>query len=230
MCGIFCTISRDGHRLPSSNATDLLQHRGPDIVQEYRVALDDQTRRNISLSFSASVLSLRGSAVTPQPLVDTKTGSVLCWNGEAWKLFGEPVTGNDGAAIFELLTEACQEAESHTCIVNILQAIRGPFAFVFCDGLNGKLYFGRDCLGRRSLLRTSTSSSSVTISSVYDKTAGNVSMPWDEVETDGIHIYDLSTPISDTSPDLFAELVVPFVVPSTTSQVSELRSIVSTCL
>ena len=37
-------------------------------------------------------------------------------------------------------------------ILEIMQSIEGPWAFIYFDDAENKLFFGRDKLGRRSLL------------------------------------------------------------------------------
>jgi asparagine synthetase B (glutamine-hydrolysing) len=226
MCGIFCTVSHEGHVSPSSNAICLLRERGPDCFEEHRITVKDQTNRVIYLSFSSSVLSLRGHKVTPQPLYDQASGCVLCWNGEAWKLSGNIVNGNDSTALFQLLVQASHGNESQSRILAILEHVRGPFALVFYDGQSKKLYFGRDCLGRRSLLKTTTSTGTVMISSVSDLT---LDASWTEIEADGIHIFDFcpSNTTGSSSSSEHAEILVPYIVPFPGSQSPGEQSIVS---
>ena len=114
---------------------------------------------------------------------------MLCWNGEAWKIDGRAVKGNDGEAIFALLTEASVSAAGdEAAIVNVLRSIRGPFAFVYFDNPSGRVYFGRDRLGRRSLLTFSNKDDqSLTISSI----SGSCDSLWKEVEADGIYICNI---------------------------------------
>jgi asparagine synthetase B (glutamine-hydrolysing) len=223
MCGIFCTISRDGHASPSSNATRLLQDRGPDSLQEHRVTLKNQANQDVFLSLSSSVLSLRGQNVTVQPLVDEQSGCVLCWNGEAWKLSGHAVAGNDSIALFKILVQAALKSERETGVLKILEQIRGPFSLVFYDGQSKMLYFGRDCLGRRSLLKTTTSTGTTIISSVCDLT---LETSWSEVEADGIHSCDLLSSSYSSSGQL-AEQLTPYVVSSLLAGSLASQSIVS---
>lgn len=226
MCGIFCIVSRHGYQSPSSNGTCLLQHRGPDSLQEHRTKLKTEANEDVYLSFSSSVLSLRGTAVVSQPLVDETSGSVLCWNGEAWKLSGNTVQGNDSKALFELLVLAAVSAESYSNVLSILEETRGPYALVFYDGHSKKLYFGRDCLGRRSLLRTSTTTGDLVISSVCDLT---LNTPWFEIEAEGVHVIDLSLP-APTEPSLehtFPEHLVPHTTLYLDPPGQNIKSIVS---
>jgi asparagine synthetase B (glutamine-hydrolysing) len=140
------------------------------------------------ISAMSTVLALRGNHVTVQPFVNPSNGSILCWNGEAWKIGSNSIEGNDGQLLFDLLmrassTQKCA-AESIVAILNILQTISGPFAFVFVDKIHSQIYFGRDCLGRRSLLyKIDGDSHTLHLSSVADPTSG----PWLEVEADAIY-------------------------------------------
>ncbi|KDN45909.1 hypothetical protein K437DRAFT_246888 [Tilletiaria anomala UBC 951] len=76
------------------------------------------------------------------------------WNGE-----------NDGKAIFEALTDILEECEkqvsvtgpspmAHEVLASILDEVEGPFAFVLIEPSRARIFYGRDMLGRRSLLHT----------------------------------------------------------------------------
>ena len=153
------------------------------------------------LNFVSTVLSLRGDKVTAQPLVDNSSGSVLCWNGEAWKINDKPVAGNDTLAVFHSIIKASQSPAESTsqskadklsliALVNALSAISGPFSFLYYDAANRRVVYGRDMLGRRSLLVKRGSGDEWTIASIYD---GCSSGNWEEVEADGIYSLDLTT-------------------------------------
>ena len=151
------------------------------------------------LQLTATVLSLRGDHVAPQPLTCPSTGSALCWNGEAWRVAREELSRekNDGEEVFKLLLDA--ESEGVKGIARVLNSISGPFAFVFYDKPNGRVWFGRDCLGRRSLLRHQASverdgHDGIIIASVTD---ADKQKGWKEVEADGVYYIDLgeATPV-----------------------------------
>lgn len=55
---------------------------------------------------------------------------------------------NDG---MKLLQELCK-VESDEQVMTVLGSLEGPYAFVFYHAGSQSLYFGRDPLGRRSLL------------------------------------------------------------------------------
>lgn len=135
----------------------------------------------------STVLALRGGQVTPQPFVDASSGSALCWNGEAWNIGSDPVTGNDGQAVFNLLMKASSSttlaSDSTTAVLEVLRNISGPFAFVFLDRNHDQLYFGRDRLGRRSLVsKYDYDFSILELCSVSGEKSS-----WVEVEADGIY-------------------------------------------
>ena len=140
----------------------------------------------------SSVLALRGDHVQLQPLLDDGTGSFLCWNGEAWKVDAATVDGNDSSHIFHLLLQSMRKRYEGTAdpVVSVLNKIAGPFAFVFFDGLRRKLYFGRDRLGRRSLLQNQSRTDWIKLCSVPE--ANNVA--WSEVDYSGIYVVDLDVP------------------------------------
>jgi hypothetical protein len=196
MCGIFFSLCRARSASPDAGTAHLLRNRGPDHVGTHHVPLSaDHDQLLYQATFVSTVLSLRGTTVIEQPLVDEPSGSVLCWNGEAWKLAGQPVSGSDSQLVFQTLLEACGTSSNgegglaQRQTVNVLSSIRGPYAFVFYDARNRYLYYGRDCLGRRSLLRKHGSDDEVLLSSVCDNSTGQ---GWAEIEADGIHVIDLS--------------------------------------
>ena len=170
MCGIYCALSVDKAPNQSDVPKDLLQRRGPDSCREHTVTFRDSHGQLITLFLLSTVLSLRGSGIVTQPLIDEESGSAFCWNGEAWSIDEAAVTGNDSLAVFSLLLQASQDTSDPTKVATIsafaqaISRIRGPYAFVFYDALNQLLYFGRDCLGRRSLVRSRDTSGNLVLS------------------------------------------------------------------
>lgn len=209
MCGIFFSLSASEHVLPQDKTATWLQNRGPDNYYTYLLKLESlngaavstTAPKTIYLTFISSVLALRGDHVASQPLVDGDSNSVLCWNGEAWKINGELVDGNDTELIFQKFIEALEDHhdasetedirpdDSITRLTNVISNITGPFSFVFYDGLHRRLYFSRDCLGRRSLLHGQENYGNLRICSVCDGPPGAA---FEEVETNGLHMIDLS--------------------------------------
>lgn len=215
MCGIYCTISRGAVIEPSQHARELLRHRGPDVLDSMTrtVAEPDSPDKSnkVSIHFTSSVLALRGETAVPQPLQDTVNDSVLCWNGEAWKTVDGVVSGNDGMVIMGLLSNASRHADSQSRILRVIEQIRGPFALVYYDGKD-KLYYGRDCLGRRSLMIARLEDGSAIISSVADL---SLNAQWSEVDADGLYVFDLSTEGRQQS--VFSPTHIPSVIISADS-------------
>ncbi|KUI63731.1 hypothetical protein VM1G_10585 [Cytospora mali] len=203
MCGIHVSISPSK---PPDISTDLkrcLCSRGPDHIATYETRLgnienddddDDDDGDNdkacaaAHLAFTSTVLALRGDHVARQPLIDSESASVLCWNGEAWRIRQSDVAGNDGEVIAALLGEAVRRGRAgrQDAIMDVFRSISGPFAFVFLDKASGKLYFGRDRLGRRSLLIRHDG-----LQLVLSSVAGSADPLWEEVEAGGVYVLDL---------------------------------------
>lgn len=205
MCGIHAVISASAPGELSPSLRQRLCSRGPDHISTHEARLlpsrsnpDDDgdgggapPTEAVHLAFNSTVLALRGDRVARQPFVDPDTGSVLCWNGEAWRVRHHDVgDGNDGEAIAGLLSEAVRGGggarDREEGVLRILRSIDGPFAFVFLDRPSGRVYFGRDRLGRRSLL-VRADGAQLVLSSV----AGSADESWKEVEADGVYVLDL---------------------------------------
>ncbi|RKP06133.1 hypothetical protein THASP1DRAFT_32045 [Thamnocephalis sphaerospora] len=130
--------------------------RGPDAAGEHIVQLNGDGHPSVALRFFGATLHLRGDRVTQQPLVD-QHGNVLCWNGEVFA--GLEIGENNDAVCLQHALEHAVDA-GHT-VLSVLNAIRGPFAMIYYEAARQRLWFGRDCLGRRSLLWKSTSDAGV---------------------------------------------------------------------
>lgn len=176
MCGIYVSISKTTPQPPSEQLKERLQNRGPDAVESYETSACSDHGAATHILVYATVLSLRGDEVTKQPLLSQphadESRSFLCWNGEAWSISGQRVTGNDSQAVFKLLLQAAEEdasGQDPVCDFSqvglTLDAVQGPFAFVFFDARNRRLTYGRDRLGRRSLVGRNTGGT-LTLSSV----------------------------------------------------------------
>ena len=119
MCGILFWIEQEAEL---RNPVDLLKRihgRGPDSLHTRSVEAYDHR-----LSFTSSVLHLRGSHVVRQP-ISNDSGDVLCWNGEAWSGLNIDEAENDTAALFAVLTR------NPTNVDRVLESIKGPYAIVY---------------------------------------------------------------------------------------------------
>jgi len=178
MCGILVSIeSGDATVQEYNETTPWIASRGPDSLQTLKTAVPTDNG-TVTLTLTSSVLHLRGHEVTVQPLVSAAS-DVLCWNGEFWKGLDIKDDENDGLKLLEALS--CT-----TEVWKVMERIEGPWALVYFSAKEKKIWYGRDCLGRRSLLRKRTSLGGLLLSSV-----GIDMEAWEEVEVDGLWCLDL---------------------------------------
>ena len=209
MCGIFSSVSRREHVRPCEKLQKLLLQRGPDFagLQERRASSTEHPIEHLSVVIFATVLALRGDQVVQQPVVSGKLhhvpstsdadSSLSCWNGEAWTVNGSPITQNDTLLVTSLLLENKYQQNTGRClshdlpaVMQILRSIKGPFAFLFYDPVNQRIYFGRDFLGRRSLLYK-VDDDALCICSVTDGSSG-----WCEIDANRVFVVDLNDDLS----------------------------------
>lgn len=190
MCGIFFSAAKGRPVLPDQETVDALQARGPDSYKILHAPDSADCEAKVHLTFVSSVLALRGDQIQEQPLGDLSSGSYFCWNGEAWKTGGLLVQGNDSAYIWDLLRRVSQieDNERQRHISEVLSSIAGPFSFVFYDAPSSTVYFGRDRLGRRSLLMNRSDAGSLTLSSI---STADHRTTFEEVSTNAIHYLTL---------------------------------------
>ncbi|KAJ8954792.1 hypothetical protein NQ318_014904 [Aromia moschata] len=138
MCGIICIVSSQNS---STNLLEIFENfkqnllrRGPDSLnfEKYR-------SENYDILFAATVLWLQGKCITVQPLYDDN--SVFIYNGDVFGGISDDSRREfgDTKIIFELLRDT-------KSIPKTLSKLHGPYAFVYFDKQNQKLYFGRDLL------------------------------------------------------------------------------------
>ena len=174
--------------------------RGPDASGVYDERVPQtcgNSLRIVHVTLRSTLLSLRGSEIVRQPYRDEGANGVLMWNGEAWTIKNrEALDGNDTEAVYSILNEAVMQAPkdetllgSATTVARALSQVAGPYAFVFFDPVRRRLFFGRDFLGRRSLLRRITDLGEIILSSVSDGVSND---GWTEVDADGVYCVDLA--------------------------------------
>eukprot|EP00667_Euglena_gracilis_P005545 EG_transcript_5585 len=196
MCGIAFILSKadaDAQPVGPEDAAGAIAPRGPDGRGVHAVPLGGG-RRCVLLG---SVLHMRGPRVVPQPRVDEATGAALLWNGEVFG--GTLAVGaeqNDTEEVFCAL-------RSTDNVMGVLEAIEGPFAFAFWQPACQRLWFGRDKLGRRSLVlcrsRDTNGEPQLAVSSVAVVPHGSTELPvgWEEVPVTGIFSVDLAAGIGE---------------------------------
>jgi asparagine synthetase B (glutamine-hydrolysing) len=126
----------------------------------------------------ASVLHLRSKALVPQP-VETNEGNILAFNGELYS----GVEGLDVKDVSDtkILSNLLRGAEDEAGVSDVFCHVRGEFAFVFYHARTRRLWFGRDRLGRRSLLWRRSVEGELDLVSVAKR-----GKDWEEVPTLGI--------------------------------------------
>lgn len=153
--------------------------RGPDYAQ-----YSELHHKENHLGFFSSVLSLR-QPFTPQPIASHNL--VLQFNGE---LYGEDSLDiNDTEYVFtSLLTALRSNLSREKAILAVLSSLDGEFAFVITDLQENTLYFGKDYIGKRSLLYKLEKDKFIAASILSDRT-GVIH----ETEADSIHILNLQS-------------------------------------
>eukprot|EP00966_Prymnesium_polylepis_P015965 368486-Prymnesium_polylepis.1 len=157
MCGIgLVLLTRDGSAPVSAKApsgsvpASSLRRRGPDAVGE--MTLHSASTDGFEVRMTGAVLHLRGDRVVPQPIRDAR-GNCLLWNGE---IFG---AGSSGAGVAVASDESDTErlllalGSGDDDVPAVMNGVQGPWAFAYWDEAARTLWYGRDPLGRRSLLR-----------------------------------------------------------------------------
>ncbi|XP_014478031.1 PREDICTED: asparagine synthetase domain-containing protein 1 [Dinoponera quadriceps] len=160
MCGIFCTIYQaDSEGSEQWNiCKDLIAARGPDYLADKHVSLSCEWQGY----FAGSVLWMQGPSIMTQPSLD-RNGNLLLWNGD---LFSGCLAKDDICDTSTVL----DEFQSTTDIIPVLRKIEGPYSLIYYQKSSSILYFGRDIIGRHSLLlKVDNETNSLTLTSVASK-------------------------------------------------------------
>ncbi|KAJ2217013.1 hypothetical protein EV179_000780 [Coemansia sp. RSA 487] len=147
--------------------------------------------KKTTIKFGAHVLHLRGPETQSQPIVSKDAEDVLCWNGE---VFGGIDVGsrNDSMVLFETIQRTKLQDPEHY-MLQVFGRIEGPYAFVYLDYAQQRLWFSRDFLGRRSLLTRRVGLHSLFISSVADGVdTESEHSKWVELPAQQIYCLDLA--------------------------------------
>lgn len=116
----------------------ILTNRGPDSCG---------IREIDNLVFGGFVLWQQGLEICNQP-VESDT-NLLLMNGDIYNVpTSDSNTMSDTKWLFEQLSSSSSERE----LINLFKTIEGPFSFIFYDKIKKTLFFGRDSLGRNSLI------------------------------------------------------------------------------
>ncbi|KAJ8039899.1 Asparagine synthetase domain-containing protein 1 [Holothuria leucospilota] len=189
MCGI-CIFMKAGVTTdcgPPENLEKILQRRGPDasfhLSKHVKVSSKEEDE-DVKLFLSGHTLQLQGP-VTQQPMVDNH-GNMLMWNGEIFageiKVDDEE---NDGLVLLSNLSSCSSDGD----VLSVMSKVKGPWSFIYWQEDAQSLFFGRDFLGRRSLLWSCPGEDAWTfaLSSVAQRPSLDCQVRWQEVPANGIY-------------------------------------------
>lgn len=152
MCGIFLTTDPD--QWQSFGLLSNLAPRGPDSTSWKRFSLGKDT-----LTIGFTRLAITGRSNGEQPFY--KDSVYLVCNGEIYNhstFQGTRQTQSDCEVLLHLYL-----AGNRTC--SLFSKLEGEYAFILCDLITGKIWFGRDCFGVRPLFISSWSEKYLTLAS-----------------------------------------------------------------
>jgi asparagine synthetase B (glutamine-hydrolysing) len=185
MCGIFCHIYRSNTGVNCqdhdckllASLSPLLSSRGPDHSGEILL----NASGDLALHFYSSVLWLRGDVMQPQPATTKDDGHVLCWNGD---VFGGDLDGEDDESDTSALFKRLKALPDDANVPAVMCSVEGPHAFVYYRAETNRIWFGRDYIGRHSLLMSANGDKDqFVLTSVTDPTA----LPCVEVPACGVY-------------------------------------------
>ncbi|CAK9224092.1 unnamed protein product [Sphagnum troendelagicum] len=124
-----------------------------------------------TMDFVGASLQLRGTYPISQPLQDS-SGNLLIFNGEVFGGLEIRVGKNDAEVLMNSLRDCCPcpchafpktcgevchcildlLSDYHKTVPDVLSSLRGPWALIYWQVASQVLWFGRDAIGRRSLL------------------------------------------------------------------------------
>ncbi|XP_074094165.1 asparagine synthetase domain-containing protein 1 isoform X2 [Cotesia typhae] len=186
MCGIFCYIyykNEKNDEIQWDLIKDNISKRGPDKLSSYSQTLNDQLLGN----FAAGVLWMQGPEPKVQPCVDDE-GNILLWNGD---IFSGPLKIENKSDTSALLTHLKLSKN----ILETINLIEGPFSLIYYQKSTNLLYFGRDFIGRHSLLVKIVKNKSFMLASTANKNIDNII----ELSACGIFIMDCNNSNFDLS-------------------------------
>ncbi|KAG8233607.1 hypothetical protein J437_LFUL001018 [Ladona fulva] len=138
----------------------MLERRGPD-----RTFSCDVVVLNWLLCFKSYVLWMQGSEPTVQPVKDDH-GNLLLWNGDIFSgVYEESSVKNKVSDTLVLLQALGENDSSPENILHTMMKVYGPWSMMYWNDKRKTLWFGRDVLGRHSLLWTK-SANGIILSSV----------------------------------------------------------------
>ncbi|XP_058974487.1 asparagine synthetase domain-containing protein CG17486 isoform X2 [Musca domestica] len=152
MCGILCCFSKTDHECLSKELIGILHNRGPNSESILTVN---------EIIFAGFVLHHQGTEMCPQPIKTDR--HIFIFNGDVFNLPRNACEISDTNWIFNKISGAKDER----ALISCFRSIEGPFSFILYDNRLGNLFFGRDSLGRNSLLMENSKSHLRILSTSY---------------------------------------------------------------
>ncbi|GJN92383.1 hypothetical protein Rhopal_005413-T1 [Rhodotorula paludigena] len=163
-----------------------VESRGPDAHNTLIRHVRPSKGFHFEMRFHASVLHMRGDALTMQPFV-SDNGDVLLWNGEIFDGLEVSPHENDGQKLFDQI-----QRYGPSNFFAAIHDIEGPYAFVYYQASTQRVYFARDPLGRRSLLFHPPTPASPYLFLASNAPGSDFPLQdWEEVACDAVHCYHL---------------------------------------
>lgn len=222
MCGIACLFQEGLSKLPFdiwNKIVNDISRRGPDRVHQNNVD---------NLLLCGAVLHIQGVDIEVQPCFDCD-GNILLWNGEVFGGIDIPSGKSDTAVVIEMLrqklSKSVQEFSNKVEVLDVavtfFSLIEGPFAFIYYHKLMQSVIYGRDRIGRRSLVTLSSSnmttrhiliSSNIThlFQSNIEQREGNLGIEVRELPVGGVFMQSVAPLAVDDSMSLPAWSFAPY--------------------
>ncbi|PWN48330.1 hypothetical protein IE53DRAFT_389479 [Violaceomyces palustris] len=201
----------------------------------------------VELDLYSSVLALRGGEqVTSQPLRSHNNRYLLSWNGQVFDWDDSEPSGshpfsgledeqqNDGEILFQTIQTRITKGERQDVVEAVrstFASVEGPYAFVFIDVPRGLIIFGRDPLGRRSLLISREKTNrvkSLMIVSTASREAIDGGATFQEIDCSSLWTLDVHESINEPRPlerrsNLNFDFVLKELQPTTIESASEIN-------
>lgn len=165
MCGIFLLLDDRKERCIDA-IIESLKARGPDSFYETNTSNFIEKK---SIKVIQTVLNVRKPSTECMFGKDVEVKLNIpftLYNGEIYKLNGNliPEERNDSF----LFTKGLEKCVDEYDVITFLSSLKGPYSFAFYEPNKRRIYFGRDRIGRRSLL-VDFNETYFALSSVADK-------------------------------------------------------------
>lgn len=204
-----------------SSLKDVCHKRGPHSLKSVQIP----TQHGLTVHLTSSVLSLRGEGCTPQPISSQDQTIFLAWNGQVYAIDcsgpSQDESGrqhraqaaadqiaageNDGEVLMSWIAAAVSHYQQHqgstrsqavvSALHEVFAAIEAEWAMAIVDTQTGTVYYGRDPIGRRSLLLASPQDDAqhtlpLLLASTASQQALAAGVEFQEVDCSAIWAYD----------------------------------------